>query len=142
MDTGVAGFELRLWIKIKGESERIILFRKTDTAMLSKKIEFYVSPYSVDHFEISIDKPGKSSLQLLSDSLKQIDFVNLLSQDEIKNFDTRYADSTRYHLEISTPQYYKLVSYQCPERFATTEPNNKKFSGIILLLDRYLHLMR
>ncbi len=73
------------------------------------------------------------------DSLNSYDFENLLSQDEIESFTDNVADGVTYTMEIATSKYYKLLTYHCPERFAKTEINNKKFLDLILLIDKYIH---
>jgi hypothetical protein len=138
IDTGMNGFEIRLWTSSMIIPNLIVVVRETDTVLLSQKIEYYMSPDSAAHYKL-YNNQQTGSLRILLDSLQHYDFAKMISQNEIENFTDNLADGITYHLEISNSKYYKLLTYHCPEHFAKLEPNNKLFLEIILLLDRHLH---
>jgi hypothetical protein len=111
----------------------------SDTSVTAQKFDYYFSDDGVAHYKPSPRGLGGDSLQLLVEELNDIDFPKMISQSEIENFNDNVADGINYNLEIATSKYYKLLSYHCPEHFAKTEPNNKKFLDVIFILDRHLH---
>ena len=132
---GVDSFEIRLRIVSMIKPNRMIIVKKSNQVVTSQDFSY---DYSSDN-KLSF-KAGKiiqnNSYPILIDSLSNYD---LLSQDEIDNFVDNVADGVTYTMEIATSKYYKLLSYHCPEHFANTEENNRKFLNIVLLLDKYLH---
>jgi len=137
IDTGVNDIEVRLWTSSRFIPDLLVIIRENDSSIINQKIEYFFSPDGVTHF-----KKGEllqaDTLKPLIDSLKKIDFSKLISQNEIENFNDNLKDGITYHLEFSSLTYYKLLTYHCPEHFAPTEQNNKRFLDIILLLDKYL----
>ena len=77
------------------------------------------------------------SISNLLDSLKNIDFGKLISQNKIENFKDDVDDGTVYTLEISYAGFYKILQYHSPEEFAKNEINNKRFLNLIKLLEKY-----
>jgi hypothetical protein len=138
IDTGVNGLEIRLWITSLGKQGKLIVLRKAGALITSQQFEFYFTQDSIADFK-PISNQKNNSLGLLTDSLSQIDFAKMISQDEIENFRNDILDGVGYTMEISNSHYYKLLTYTSPAYFAKTEANNKKFLDIIQLLDRHLH---
>ncbi|MEO6228903.1 MAG: hypothetical protein ABJB11_19205 [Ferruginibacter sp.] len=139
LDTGVIGTDIRLWIKSMVDPNLVVTLSITDTSINAQKFDYYLSPDGVVHFKKTHRGFGGDSLQLLAEELNNIDFKNMISQNEIENFNDNIADGVNYDLEISTSKYYKLLSYHCPEQFAKTEINNKNFLNLVFILDRHLH---
>jgi hypothetical protein len=136
INKGVDSFELRLWVSSMLVEHDLILLSYKDSAWQSFKIRYFRSEDGVTHFKKKEIKSAFSAI-FLADSLKQIDFANMPSQENIKNFVDDVADGVTYNLEIATKYSYKLITYHCPEHFAKSESNNKKFLDLILLLDRH-----
>jgi hypothetical protein len=111
----------------------------TDTSVTAQKFDYYLSDDGLVNFKPSQRGFGGDSLQLLVEELNEIDFTKMISQSEIASFNDNVADGITYNLEIATSKYYKLLTYHCPEHFAKTDPNNKKFLNIVFILDRHLH---
>jgi hypothetical protein len=139
LDTGVIGTDIRLWITSMADPDLVITLSITDTSVYAQKFDFYLSPDGVVHFKKTDKGFGGDSLQLLVEELNSVDFQKMISQSEIENFNDNIADGINYNLEIATSKYYKLLTYHCPEHFAKTEINNKKFLDVIFMLDRHLH---
>ena len=139
LDTGVSGTKIRLWITSTITPHLLVTLNITDTSVTAQKFDYYLSDNGLAHFKPSQRGLGGDSLQLLMEELNDIDFPKMISQSEIANFNDNVADGINYNLEIATSKYYKLLSYHCPEHFAKTEPNNKKFLDVIFILDRHLH---
>lgn len=138
IDKGVDSFEMRIWVGSMFVEHDLIILKYSDTSWLTQKIRYYESEDGVTHFKNEKIKPT-ISLQLLIDSLKQIQLDKLVSQEQIPNFVDNVADGVTYNLEIATKGNYKLLSYHCPEHFAKTEINSKKFLDLVLLVDKYFH---
>lgn len=138
IDKGVDSFEMRIWVGSMFVEHDLIILKYADTSWLTQKIRYYESEDGVTHFKNKKIKPT-ISLPLLIDSLKQIQLDKLISQEQIPNFVDNVADGVTYHLEIATKGSYKLLTYHCPEHFAKTEINNKKFLDLVLLVDKYFH---
>ena len=138
IDKGVDSFEMRIWVGSMFVEHDLIVLKYADTSWLTQKIRYYKSADGVTHFKNEKIKPT-ISLPLLIDSLKQMHLDKLLSQEQIPNFVDNVADGVTYNLEISTKGKYKLLTYHCPEHFAKTEINNKKFLDLVLLVDKYFH---
>jgi hypothetical protein len=139
LDTGVYGTKIRLWITSMFTPHLLVTLNITDTSVTAQKFDYYEDPDGIVHFKPSQKGIGGDSLQLLAEELEDIDFTKMISQVEIANFDNNVADGIYYNLEVATSKYYKLLTYHCPEHFAKTEYNNKKFLDIIFMLDRHLH---
>jgi len=137
IDTGVADFEIRLWQSAIFNPDLLIVIRKKDTLVECQSFYYDYKNGSIAKFEVT-NLSRKGELRSLIDSLKKIDFPKLISQKEIEKFDDIVVDGIYYHLEISTSAYYKLLSYHCPEFYAKTDSDNKKFQDILLLIDRYI----
>jgi len=139
LDTGVSGTKIRLWITSIMTPHLLVTLNITDTSVTAQKFDYYLSDDGLAHFEPSQGGFGGDSLQLLVEELNDIDFPKMISQSEIANFNDNVADGINYNLEIATSKYYKLLTYHCPEHFAKSENNNKKFLDLIFILDRHLH---
>lgn len=138
IDKNVDSFEMRIWIGSMFVEHDLIILKYADTSWLTQKIRYYKNEDGVTHFKNEKIIPT-ISLPLLIDSLKQMQLDKLLSQEQIPNFVDNVADGVTYHLEIAAKGSYKLLTYHCPEHFAKTEINNKKFLDLILLVDKYFH---
>jgi hypothetical protein len=139
IDNGVDSFELRIWVGSMFVEHDLIILKYSDTSWLTQKIRYYKSEDGVSHFKNEkLIKPA-ITLPLLIDSLGQMQLDKLISQEEIPNFVDNVADGVTYNLEVATKGSYKLLTYHCPEHFAKTEINNKKFLNLLLLVDRYFH---
>jgi hypothetical protein len=136
IDKGVDSFEMRIWVGSMFVEHDLIILKYADTSWLTQKIRYYKSEDGVIHFKNEKIKPT-ITLPLLIDSLKQMHLDKLISQEQIPNFEDNVADGVTYNLEISTKGNYKLLTYHCPEHFAKTEINNKKFLDLVLLVDKY-----
>jgi hypothetical protein len=139
LDTGVNGIKIRLWITSMITPHCLVTLNITDTSVTAQKFDYYLNADGRINYKPSERGMGGDSLQLLVEEINNIDFKKIISQKEIENFEDNMADGVNYDLEISNSKFYKLISYHCPEHFAKTEPNNKKFLDIIFMLDRHLH---
>jgi hypothetical protein len=139
LDTGVNGTKIRLWITSMMIPHLLVTVNITDTSVTAQKFDYYLSDDGLVNFKPSQRGFGGDSLQLLVEELNEIDFTKMISQSEIASFNDNVADGITYNLEIATSKYYKLLTYHCPEHFAKTDPNNKKFLNIVFILDRHLH---
>lgn len=135
---GVDGFEIRIWIVSMIKPNRVFIIKKSNQGTTSQSFSYEYSSENKLTFNAGKTIQDDSYLALM-DSLKSYDFENLLSQDEIESFTDNVVDGVTYTMEIATSKYYKLLTYHCPERFAKTEINNKKFLDLILLIDKYIH---
>jgi len=139
LDTGVSGTKIRLWITTIMTPHLLVTLNITDTSVTAQKFDYYLSEDGLAHYKPSQRGFGGDSLQSLVEKLNDIDFTKMISQSEIADLKDNVADGINYNLEIATSKYYKLLTYHCPEHFAKTEPNNKKFLDLIFILDRHLH---
>lgn len=138
IDTGVNEFELRIWTGSMIDPDQMVLLRKSDTGTIAQKFAYNLSFDRLEHYEL-IKAYRSDTLTQYVDSLKNVDFKSIISQNEIANFRDDIADGITYHLEVATPTFYKLITYHCPERFAKTEINNKRFLALIFSIDRHVH---
>jgi hypothetical protein len=138
IDQNVDSFEIRLWISTMFVEQDLIVLKYTDTSWVTQKIRYFTGVDGVTHFKNKKIKPT-ITLPLLIDSLRQMQIDKLISQDVIPNFFDNVADGVTYNLEIATKGNYKLLTYHCPEHFAKTEINNKRFLDLVLLVDKYFH---
>ncbi|XVJ67170.1 MAG: hypothetical protein HEQ40_13755 [Lacibacter sp.] len=139
IDKGVDSFEIRIWVGSMFVEHDLIILKYLDTSWLTQKIRYYKSEDGVTHFKNEKILKPTISLTSLIDSLKQVQLDKLISQEEIPNFTDNVADGVTYNLEFATKGTYKLLTYHCPEHFAKTEINNKKFLDLVLLIDKYFH---
>jgi hypothetical protein len=139
IDKGVDSFEMRIWVGSMFVEHDLIILKYSDTSWQTQKVRYYKSEDGVMHFKNEKIVKPTLSLPSLIDSLKQIRFDKFISQEEIPNFIDNVADGVTYNLEIATKGNYKLLTYHCPEHFAKTELNNKKFLDFVLLVDKYFH---
>jgi hypothetical protein len=137
IDNGVDSFELRIWVGSMLVEHDLIILKYSDTSWLTQKIRYYNSEDDVTHFKNEKLINPTIALPLLIDSLLQMHLDKLLSQEEIPNFVDNIADGVTYDVEVATKGSYKLLTYHCPEHFAKTEINNKKFLDLVLLVDKY-----
>ncbi|RYE36195.1 MAG: hypothetical protein EOP48_29795 [Sphingobacteriales bacterium] len=138
IDTGVKGFELRIWTGSMIDPDQMVLLRKSDTITIAQKFDYNSNFDSLEHYKI-INSYNSNELTRFVDSLQKLDFTTMVSQNEIQGFNDNVADGMTYYMEISTPKYYKLVAYHCPEHFAKSEANNKKFVDLLLAVDKHVH---
>jgi len=138
IDTGVKGFELRIWTGSMIDPDQMVLLRKSETVTIAQKFDYNSNFDSLEYYKLT-NPYSNAALTRFVDSLQKVDFTTMLSQNEIQDFQVNVADGITYHMEIATPKYYKLVTYHCPEYFAKTEANNKKFVDLILAVDKHLH---
>ncbi len=139
IDKGVDSFEIRIWVSNVFIEKDLIVLSYTDSIWKALRFSYYKSPDGLIFSKpVNIKRP-EISLHLLVDSLREIQFDKLLSQNEIPGFVDNVADGVWYSVEIATKGSYKQLTYHCPERFAKTEINNKKFLDLIFLLNRYYH---
>ena len=129
-------FILRLWITSMVIPHQMIELRKGEDGWISKKYDYYDETDDKVMFK-NIPLKGQSSLNTLVDSLRQIDFAALISQEDIRGFVDNVADGVTYHMEIIKPSLYKRLTYHCPETFYSSEINNKRFVDILMVLDKY-----
>jgi hypothetical protein len=137
IDTGIKGFELRIWTGSMLDPDQMILVRKSDSGIIGQKFDYTSYSYNLDSYTLKENYQNKAITQLV-DSLQMIDFRGMISQNEIPNFIDGIADGITYHLEVATPTYYKLVTYHCPEHFGKIENNSKKFLDLLLLIDNHI----
>jgi hypothetical protein len=138
IDTGANDFEIRLWMGSMIDPDQMIFLRKSDTSVFAQTYDYNANFDSLEYFKLTHTYQG-ALLRQFADSLQKVDFSKMISQDQIENFRDNVADGITYLLEVATPKYYKLITYHCPERFAKTEINNKKFIDLVLALDQHLH---
>ncbi len=138
IDTGAKEFELRIWTGSMLDPDQMVLLRKVDSVTIAQKFDYKSYIDTLKHYKLT-KTYQHTTLTKFVDSLQEIDFRTMPSQNEIAGFKDNVADGVTYHLELATPKYYKLVTYHCPEHFAKSEVNNKKFLDLILAIDRYLH---
>lgn len=131
-------FALRLWTGTMFVENDLIMLAYKNGIWQSGKFRYSRNDKGVGTIK-KIKIKGELSINSLVDSLKLIDFTNLPSQEEIKDFRDNVADGITYLLEISDKRYYKLLIYHCPEHYIKSEENNRRFLDIIYLLDRHFH---
>lgn len=139
IDKGVDSFEIRIWVSSIFIEKDLLVLKYSDNTWQHQKIRFYRRPDDVVYSKQEKIKRPEISLELLVDSIRRIQFDKLLPQNEIPGFVDNVADGVWYSVEIATKGSYKQLTYHCPERFAKTEINNKKFLDLIFLLNRYYH---
>ena len=136
LEEGLDSFEMRIWASSMLAEHSLVIIKHIDSSWLVQNIRYYRSEDGVIHYRNELLKPT-ISLSLLIDSIKQVRLAEIISQEEIPNFIDNVADGVTYDLEIATKNSYRLLTYHCPEHFAKTEPNNKKFLDVILLVDKF-----
>ena len=134
-------FELRLWISSMLVEHCVIILVYKDSLWYSYKINYHVSENGGKINYVKEKVESEALTKSLVDSLMLIDFSNLKSQNEIKDFKDNIADGVSYNLEIATKKSYRILTYHCPEHFAKTEINNRKFLDIVRLLDKHFHFL-
>ena len=139
IENGVDSFEMRIWVGSMLVEHDLVILKYIDTSWLTQKIRYYKSEDGVTHFKKEKLAKPTISLALLIDSLKQMQLEKIVSQEEIPNFVDNVVDGVTYNLEIATKGNYRLLTYHCPEHFAKTESNNKKFLDLVILVDKYFH---
>ena len=137
INTGVKGFEIRVWTGSMIDPDQMVLLRKSDTGTIAQRFDYKTSFDSLEHYEL-IQTYKSDTLTQYVDSLTNFDFKAMISQNEIDDFRNNIADGITYHMEISTPTFYKLITYHCPERFAKTDLHNKRFLDLILAIDSHV----
>ncbi|CAN5716717.1 hypothetical protein BH10BAC2_BH10BAC2_17400 [soil metagenome] len=70
-------------------------------------------------------------------TIEQFNILNIPTQEEIPNFKDRVADGFSYVIEIATKDYYKTISYQCPDIYKD-EINNKKVTEFLDFISKNL----
>jgi hypothetical protein len=138
IDTGVNGFELRIWTASMIDPDNLVVLRKLNHTTIAQLFDYKYSSDSVQHYKMT-QSYNNSMLNKFADSLAQISFSSFLSQNEIPGFQDNIADGMTFHMEIAKPGYYKLLTYHCPERFAKRDSNNKKFLDLLMAADKHLH---
>jgi hypothetical protein len=93
----------------------------------------YYSDTSIKEVKIN---PKISTLEFLK-KLQTFNFDNFVSQYQIQDFKDNVDDGTLYTLEIIKGKNYKVFQYHSPEFFK--DADNKKFSEVIKLLDKYFY---
>jgi hypothetical protein len=78
-----------------------------------------------------------STLEPMIDSLRQVNFNRVISQEQVKGFQDNVADGVTYNMEVFQSGRYKMLTYHCPETYYSKEENNRKFVDILMLLDKH-----
>ena len=124
-------FSLRLWTgSMLGYN--LITFENKNTHWDSYSYNYY-SDTSIKEIKLN---PKISTLEFLN-KLQTFNFENFVSQYQIKDFKDNIDDGTWYTLEIIKEKNYKVFQYHSPELFKDVD--NKKFSEVIKLLDKYFY---
>mgnify|MGYP003578157802 CR=1 FL=1 len=134
-------FVLRLWMTSMVKPDRVIELRKFAGKWQGKQFDYYEESDGRLFFQPVKQKDTVLS-QSIIDSLQQIDFLRLISQEKIEGFDDNVADGQSFHMEIFMPFRYKLLRYHCPESYYSNEPNNRRFVDIVMLLDKHFNFYR
>jgi hypothetical protein len=125
------GFSLRLWIgSMFGNN--LITFENNSTHWDSHSYNYY-SDTSIKEIKLN---PKISTLEFLN-KFQAFNFDNFVSQYQIKDFKDEVDDGTWYTLEIIKGKNYKVFQYHSPEIFK--DADNKKFSEVIKLIDKYFY---
>jgi hypothetical protein len=124
-------FSLRLWTgSMFGYN--LITFENKNTHLESHSYNYY-SDTSIKEIKLN---PKISTLEFLN-KLEVFNFANFVSQYQIQDFKDNVEDGTWYTLEIIKGKNYKVFQYHSPELFK--DADNKKFSEVIKLLDKYFY---
>ena len=122
---------LRLWTgSMFGYN--LITFENKNNHWESHSYNYY-SDTSIKEIKLN---PKISTLEFLN-KLQAFKFDNFISQYQIKDFKDDVDDGTRFTLEIIKGTDYKVFQYHSPELF--NDADNKKFSEVIKLLDKYFY---
>lgn len=124
-------FSLRLWTSSMF-GYNLITFENKNTHWDSHSY-YYYSDTSIKEINLN---PKISTLEFLN-KLQVFNFDNFVSQYQINDFKDDVDDGTRYTLEIIKGKNYKVFQYHSPELFE--DADNKKFSELIKLLDKYFY---
>jgi len=134
IDKGVDSFELRLWISSMLIPNQLIVLKKSDSAYVGQRIEFFLQADGRTSFK-KHEINDSITLKKTMIKLRNHDFRKMISQYEISNFTDNIADGVTYTLEIATNEYYKFITYHCPEKYIGHDIYNKSFSEIVKELD-------
>ena len=141
INKGVDSFELRVWHGISIASpKRLVTLKYQDSAWYLTNTHYWLnyqrtngSPDKVlldSSFTKTLGVP--SNISSIVDSIFQFRFDTFPSQTEIPGFEDRVADGVFYHVEISTPNFYKAISYNNPSRYE--DAYNHRMTKFITML--------
>lgn len=129
-------FVLRLWISSMAKLDRMIELRKSGKDWSTRKFNYEFEPN--DKLVVGeVPVEFISTLEPMIDSLRRVDFNNLLSQEQVEGFQDNVADGVTYHMEVFQFDRYKMLTYHCPETYYSKEVNNKRFVDLLMLLNKH-----
>ena len=131
-------FVLRLWVTSMVKPNRVIELRKFAGQWQGKQFDYYEESDGRLFYK-QVKQKDTTLAPAIIDSLHQIDFLQLVSQDQIQGFSDNVADGQTFHMEVFMPFRYKLLRYHCPESYYSKESSNKGFVDILMLLDKHFH---
>jgi hypothetical protein len=147
LDKGVDSFEIRWWFPGYFSSNTIFDFRYCNSnGWLANKTTFFYGQNKKtgdQSNKYKIDSSKTENLHPIMDmeriyyTIKAFDIFHVPSQTNIPNFKDNINDGTYLVIEIATKDYYKIISYHCPDAYRN-EPNNQKILQIYQFLLTYL----
>lgn len=136
LNDGVDSFELRIWQTSIVNPKKLVVLRNCKKMWAGYTYDYYVENGSVDSFVVKkINTPD--SIKEIQSFLIRKDILELPSQKDIPEFNDNIADGQFLTLEFATKDFYKSLTYHCPESFA--DKDNRKFVEAIRYLDNYFH---
>jgi hypothetical protein len=134
IDYGVDSFEMRIWISGIFREKDLYIIKIDSSGLYPSQIRYYdryphqeekrfdekipeILMMVVDSFK-SYRVEYRITSSKFIDSLKEMEIINIPSQEEIPGFTGNVADGLGVTFEIATNEYYKRFSYHCPAYYA------------------------
>ena len=142
LNNGVDSFELRLWTDLgHTDFKSVKVLKYEDSNWHLSETRYWISgdsSFPNRGSKIFLDSGNIEFSRLITpissilDTLFKFNLVTFPTQSQISGFSDNVADGLYYDLEVATKNYYKLLSYHEPERYA--DNSNRNFSRILKLL--------
>ena len=138
IDKGSDSIEIRLWSILAMTDLRFLTDLKYSDSTWGLTETTFWDAFSSDNsnaklteLDSSVTKRKRPSIDFekIIDSINYFQIQTLPSQHEIPNFVNRAADGVSYTLEISTKDYYKIVSYDNPNVY--NDSSHRKFLKLL-----------
>jgi hypothetical protein len=135
LDKGVDSFEIRIWVSSMTIPGNLVILKFDQNQWVAYKYLYYAKDDAIDSmFTYKILVPSK--IDTVISYINKEKILELPSQSEIPNFNDRIADGQTCNIEIAGKNFYKSLTYHCPEHYAH-EPNNVKFMHLVNFLDSF-----
>ncbi|HLK27729.1 MAG TPA: hypothetical protein VKT28_04060 [Puia sp.] len=137
LDKGVDSFEMRLWISSYLEPNNVIILKYAEQKWIPTKMSFWFESLRFDSAKIYRLNLKQKDISSIVDSIEKFDLIGIPMQDEIPNFRDTVPDAFIYTIEIATKDYYKVMSYHCPDYYVK-EKYNKRITDFLFFIKRRL----